>query len=312
MGNANILLSIVIVNYNGERLLSNCISSILKYADCKHEIIVVDNASIDNSLGLLKKQFPSVIIIENKKNVGFASGNNIGVSKSKGKYALLLNNDTILFSPLTQIINKFKINPKIGVIGCTLKFENRAIQPSFGYEHTPVRIILSWLMSSKFTWIPKIFKRSETNTKRYYKKEKKVNWVSGAALFTKTDLWKRLNGMDEKYFMYIEDVDYCRRVGDLGFEIIYSPEVEIIHLERGGIKQMNNNSFLYTVNSYLIYTKKYFSKTSIIFVRIGLSIIFLLRSVYFYLIGLLQKSNNNREQSKAYFKTGIRLISFNL
>ncbi len=306
------LLSIIIVNYNGEKLLIDCIRSIQKFVDYNYEIIVVDNASSDNSIGLLQQHFPSVKIIKNKSNIGFAAGNNIGVSKSEGKYILLLNNDTILLSPLSKLVDKFEINSKIGVLGCTLRFDNYEVQPSFGYEHTPIRIILSWLISRKFSRIPNIFKRSENNTQRYYNKEQKVDWVSAAALFTKSDLWNRLQGMDEKYFMYIEDVDYCRRVRELDFDIIFSPDTEIIHLERGGKRYLNLSALLDTVISYIIYTKKYYSKISAILVRFGLSIIFLMRSIYYYFISVILKSNENREQSNVYFKIGIRLISFQI
>lgn len=311
MENTNITLSVIIVNYNGEKLLGNCIGSIQKHTDCKHEIIVVDNASTDNSVELLEQHFPFVKLIKNKNNVGFAAGNNIGVSKTTGKYILLLNNDTILLSPLLKVIEKFKSNPKIGVLGCTLRFDNRAIQPSFGYEHTPIRIIFSWLINSKMTRIPKIFKRSEIDTKRYYDKERKVDWVSGAALFTKTDLWNRLNGLDEKYFMYVEDVDYCRRVRELGYNIVYSPDTEIIHLERSGKKTLSLSSLNHTTNSYLIYTKKYYGIAANVFVHIGLGLIFLLRSIY-YFISVIFDKKNKWEQSKIFLKTGIRLILFKI
>ena len=312
MVESNTSLSIIIVNYNGRSLLKNCLDSINKHVICNHEIIVVDNASSDNSVKLMQQHFPNVKLIINKINSGFAAGNNIGVSKAKGKYILLLNNDTILLSSLSQIIEKLKTNLKIGVLGCTLKFENKTIQPSFGYEHTPLRIVLSWLITAKFTRVPKIFKRSEINTKHYYGKEQIVDWVSGAALFTKTDIWNRLNGMDKNYFMYVEDVDYCRRVRELGFDIVYSPDAEIIHLERSGKKTLSLSALNHTANSYIIYIKKHYSMVSNIFVHIGLGILFLLRSLPFYLISFVYDGKNNKIQFKTFLTTGIRLVTFKI
>ena len=221
-----------------------------------------------------------------------------------------MNNDTILLSSLAKVIDKFEINSKMGVLGCTLRFDNHAIQPSFGYEHTPLRIIFSWLINSKFTWIPKIFKRSEFDIKRYYDKDRKVDWVSGAALFTKTDLWSKLSGLDEKYFMYVEDVDYCRRARDLGYDILYSPDAEIIHLERGGKRQLTSATLNDTVNSYIIYTKKYYGNISNVLIQFGLGFLFVLRSVYYHFSSVISANKSDKEQSRALLKTGIRLISF--
>lgn len=302
-------LSIIIVNYNGEKFLVNCIDSIKKYIDCSHEIILVDNASGDSSLALIKNKFPLVHIIQNKTNVGFAAGNNIGVKHAKGNFLLLLNNDAQLTNPISPAIDLLKSNEDIGVLGGLLKYQNGKIQPSYGYSHTPIRIVFSWLATNNNKWLPQAFKRIETDISKY-NEVKEVEWVSGAFLITRKILWHEINSMDEQYFMYIEDVDFCKRMRTRGFKIYFLSRISAIHYERAGKIQINYPSLLNTTNSYVIYTKKFHHKTWIVFVQVGLSLIYILRGSVYSVMNLLQIENDKKNAvGRIYFKTAFLLLT---
>jgi GT2 family glycosyltransferase len=300
------ILSIIIVNYNGAKFLYNCINSITKSVDFNHEIILVDNNSTDKSVSIVRKHFKNVRIIENKKNLGFATGNNIGISESSGEYILLLNNDTILLTPLSHIINKLKKNQSIGVIGGLLRYENGQIQPSIGYEHTPLRIIFFWLNIFNIKSIPTIFKKNEYDLKKY-NKDRRVDWVLGAFLVTRRSIWDKLNGMDEKYFMYVEDSDYCKRVRKNGYHILFSPKFEVIHFDKGG-QVFNPKALEYTIESYFIYLSKFNKANTIYIVRYCIGFIFIFRAFIYAIISIFLKTKLNLEKSRTYLTLSKRLI----
>ncbi len=303
------VLSIIIVNYNGENSIVNCIDSIKKYISFSHETILVDNASIDNSLSLIKNKFPLINITENKTNLGFAKGSNIGARNAKGEFLLLLNNDAQLTTPLLPAIELLKSNEEIGVLGGLTKYQNGKIQPSYGYFHTPVRIVFSWLSTRHNKWFPKILKRIETNISKY-NEIKEVEWVSGAFFLTRESLWYEINGMDEQYFMYIEDVDFCKRVNDFGSKVIYSNKISVVHHVRAGKPYIDYSSLLNTTKSYLIYTKLFHHNLWVIFVRLSLSIIYILRGSVYTIFYIFQTSDKNKiNTGKYYIKIALILIT---
>ncbi len=301
-------LSIIIVNYNGENILDQCFNSIKKFINCPHEIILVDNASSDNSLTLVKNKFPYVHVIENEINLGFATGNNIGVKNAEGDFLLLLNNDTQLTNSILPAIDLFKSNEEIGVLGGQLKYQNGKIQPSYGYFHTPIRIVFSWLSTNKNKWFPSALKRIETDISKYTE-VKEVDWVSGAFLLTRKTLWEKINGMDERYFMYVEDVDFCKRANYIGYKTIYSNKISAVHYVRVRKPYIDFLSLIYTSKSYLIYIEKFHSRTWIISVKIGLCFVFLIRGFIYSVMNLLQiKNDNKRKVGIIYFKTAFLLL----
>ncbi len=302
-------LSIIIVNYNGENILDQCFDSIKKFINCPHEIILVDNASSDNGLALVKNKFSYVHVIENATNLGFATSSNIGVKNAKSDFLLLLNNDTQLTNSMLPAIELLKSNEEIGVIGGLLKYQNGNIQPSYGYFHSPIRIVFSWLSTSKNNYFPKALKKIETNILKY-NNVKEVDWVSGAFLLTRQILWHEINGMDEKYFMYIEDVDFCKRANYIGYKTIYSNKISAVHYVRARKPHIDFLSLIYTSKSYLIYIKKFHSRTWIIFFQIGLGFVFFIRGFIYNVMNFIQiKNDNKRKIGRIYFKTAFLLLT---
>jgi len=235
-------LSIIIVNYNGEKFLSDCIESIKnKCIGFQYEIIIWDNASTDNSIGLLKTHFPDEVnLYASQENLGFAGGNNAAANYSKGEYILLLNNDTkLLVNPLGAI--ELLSNEKIGVVSYKMLGIDKEYRFSAGKFPSPYRLLkLSRLFEKRGDF--KDGKFLNTNTQ-------KVDWVEGSFLLTTKEIWEKLGGLDEDYFMYAEDIDFCKRVSNLSLETHYIPVSGYIHY--GGYGSDRQHMLFNSLNLYL-------------------------------------------------------------
>jgi len=305
------LLSIIIINYNGKSFLSECLTSIQEHVKCEYEVIVVDNASVDGSCEYLRVHFPQVRLIEGSINQGFSRGNNLGAKSAKGNLLLLLNNDTRLISSLTPAINEFDKDKQLGVLGCRMSYGDGTFQPSVGFEHTPLSIVLSWVGIGGFSFAPRIFKRVD-DEKSHYAIPNEAAWVSGAFLMTRRDLWEQQGGLDDNFFMYVEEVDYCKRVRMAGYRVAYTPNVKIIHYEGGGRAWIGEDALVESMRSYVTFVKKYYGKFSLLIMRSGLTVVMLLRSFAYYCMMLLRISVLSREKARASIKAAKTLWKVDL
>ena len=224
-------LSIVIVNYNVKNLLKKCLESIFKYEkDIEFEVIVVDNNSNDHSQGMLKRDFPQVKLIENKRNLGFSRGCNQGIKQSQGRYILLLNPDTELTpGGFKKMIDFMDSKSEAGICGPKMMDQE-------GNLHLSCRSFPSYLtaISSSQSILNRIFPQNLLSQK-YLLKEKdhsqirEVDWVSGSCLLAKKEMLEKVGLLDERFYMYVEDVDLCYRAKMAGFSVFYFPLVAVIH-----------------------------------------------------------------------------------
>lgn len=302
-----LLLSIIIVNYNGKRFLGDCLDSVAKHVSCSHEIILVDNASSDGSCEFVREHFPEVRLVESKVNTGFTGGNNIGAKQASGRLILLLNNDTIMlndFSPALQAMD----DPAIGALGCKLCFADGRLQPSYGYAHSPMRLMLFWSgIGNALKWL-QASKLVETDPECYERVQHGMAWVSGAFLLTRRSLWEKLGGLDESYFMYVEDVDFCARVSTAGFEIAYIPDVLVLHYAGYGRPWIGITGLMNSVKSYLVYTKKFHDPVGVLCLRMGLSLIMFLRAIGYGAGGLFLRSVVLKEKNRGYLSASLNLL----
>lgn len=217
-------LSIVILNYNVRFFLELCLKSVeAAIADLDAEIIVVDNHSDDNSCEMVKELFPKVILIENLKNFGFSKGNNIGVTKAKGDYVCILNPDTVVAEDTFKILLDFAITtPNVGIVGCKLIDGSGQFLPeSKRNVPTPLVSIQKILGNSKFYYANHV-------------KEDAIGKVSilvGAFMILKRSIYNDIDGFDEDYFMYGEDLDLSYRIEKAGYQNYYNPLTTIIHFK---------------------------------------------------------------------------------
>jgi len=302
------LVSVVIVNYNGLRFLPECLAS-LKRAFIKYrfEIIVVDNASQDGSREYLRTQ-EDIRLIESSTNTGFTGGNNIGALRARGKLLLLLNNDTQCLTSLDDFVGIMN-DERIGVAGCALVYADGRMQSSVGYDHTPLRIVFSWMGLGRIGGDKSIFSRYHTEANFYLSDHRGVDWVSGACLLTRTELWRQLGGLDDNLFMYCEDVDYCYRICLAGFEVAYSSQAKVLHFEGGDRPWAGALTLTRTARSYLLLMRKRYGRSVQCGVAIGLGVIFHLRSLA-YRLSSFSKSDNGiiRDKMFAYCQAGKYLI----
>ncbi len=226
-------LSIIIVNWNVRELLRACLASIEKHlAGFSYEIFVVDNASTDGSADMVAKNFPSVRLIANTKNAGFAKANNQGIALAKGEYILLLNPDTECVDDSLKRMTEFlDTRPDIGILGPKLLNADRTLQPSVRRFPTPLSQALILLKLHHF--FPNLPPLKKYFAKDFdYEKAKEADQVMGAAFLIRRAMIEKIGPLDEKYHIWFEEVDFCKRAKNAGWKVFYDPRFSIVH--RGG------------------------------------------------------------------------------
>ncbi len=259
-------LSIIIVNYNVKEFLQNLLHSITRSAaDLSHEVIVVDNASDDGSVELLKEKFPDVKLISNKKNLGFSKANNQGLAEAKGKYVLLLNPDTLLREDtLRKMIEFFEANPKAGMAGCKILNPDGTIQLACRRSFPG-----PWTSFCKVTGLSSIFPKSKIFA-RYnltYLDENQtyeVDAISGSFMMLRKEVYEKIGGLDEQFFMYGEDLDLCYRVQQAGYKVFYVHNTQIIHYKGESTKRSSFDETKVFYDAMNLFVKKQLSGSFIV------------------------------------------------
>lgn len=283
-------ISVIIVSYNTKKLLKECLDSLFeKNKDQNMEVIVVDNASTDGSQLMVKKNFPLVNFLENKENLGFATGNNIGLRRSKGEYALLLNSDTrFVENSIEKMIGFIEKNPKVGIASCQLIYENGEIQPSGGFFPSLWRVLIWMLFIDDLPFIGKYLKSFHPHPPAFYtqdnwyRREHFQDWVTGAFFLIRSKVIKDVGLLDENYFMYVEEMEYCYRAKKAGWEVIYNPITKIVHL--GGQSGTSKNALLGEYRGLKYFFRKHKHAWEMIFLRIFLKLGAMFRILLFGII----------------------------
>ncbi len=277
-------VSVVIVNYNGLRFLAECLDSLHgAFVRYSHEVVVIDNASSDGSQAFLRTR-GDIRYIESTLNLGFTGGNNRAAEVARGKVLVLLNNDTRVQACLDPLVDQALL-PEVGAAGPRLAYGDGRLQYSVGFNHTPTRIVLSWLGFERRHQLPSAFRRVQTRPDFYGASHPSVDWVSGAVLATRTEVWRSLGGLDDVFFMYCEDVDYCLRVTQLGLRVAYVCDVHVTHYEGAGKAWIGRAALSRTSRSYFTFVEKHFGTGAAQRVAFMLSFIFFARAVAFSLVG---------------------------
>ncbi|MBZ6075880.1 glycosyltransferase family 2 protein [Microvirga puerhi] len=225
-------VSIIIVNYRTADLTIECVKSILA-ADIKNiliEIIILDNASQDGSYERLASLFPTLAVVALEKNVGFAAGNNRGVEIATGEYVLFLNPDTVVKPGAIEALYAFaKRRPEAGAWGGRTLFADGSLNPTSVSAFVTMRSILyravglSALLKKSPTFNPETYPGWQRDT------ERKVDILFFCFVLVRADIWRKLGGFDERFFMFCEDDDICWRMQRVGLDRLFSPEACIIH-----------------------------------------------------------------------------------
>lgn len=257
-------LSIIIINYNTPDHIKRCLQSIKQVKDnIKKEVIVIDNASIDQSVRMIKSQFPWVKLIRSDKNLGFAGGNNLGLKQAQGKYILLLNSDTrVLKNTFKAMIDYMDQNPEVGVSTCRVELTSGKLDPAChrGFP-TP------WNAFTYFSGLEKLFPRFKPFA-GYHQGWKDLNIIHeidcpvGAFFLTRKKIIDKVGLLDERFFIYAEDIDWAFRIQKAGHKIMYVPATKIIHYKKAsGRKKTQKGKVTQDVHKIRRTTSYYFFET---------------------------------------------------
>ena len=227
------LISIITLNFKKSELTTACMSSL--YGQFRQELendtielIIVDNASGDNSVEVLddeikKKKYKGVRLILNKNNSGFGAGCNFGATKAKGEYILFLNNDTLIKDKgLLEMGEYMDRHAEIAILGGHLRNFDGTLQPSAGNFYTLKNVLLLLIGMQRYGFLD-----------RSPKKIMQVDWVKGGLMLIRKEVFRKLQGFDEKIFMYTEDMELCYRAHLMGYKIYFYPDVYVLHAEQG-------------------------------------------------------------------------------
>lgn len=256
---SNVEVSIIIVNWNTKDFLKNCVQSIQHETSVSHEIIIIDNCSSDGSIEMLRRNFRELTVIANRENKGFAGANNQGIKIAKGRYVLLLNPDTIILEgAIDKMISWISDKSDVGCLGCQVWENTTDIQRTCFADPKPTNLFIissglmhlaKWLPSLGHPWYKDWDRRSVRD----------VDVVSGMFMLVPRPVIDQVGVLDEAFFVYAEEADWCRRIRKAGWRCVFTPEARILHLD-GGSKstvQIKSRMHVQMQKSHLIYTRKH-------------------------------------------------------
>lgn len=279
-------LAVSIVSYNTKDLLENCLNNLSRETEGKINIRVLDNNSADGSAEMVEKKFPNVSLIKSDKNLGFAKGQNAILKKIQEEYVLLLNPDTEFDNGILEKIIKFMDESGCDVAGFKLTDFKGNLEANGG--DFPFGIsLLSWLFNLEFLGNLPNFHRLD---KEYYDSIHEVDWISGTFMLVRTGIFKKAGFLDDDFFMYFEDAEFCYRVKKSGGKILLNPGIVVKHKSGSSSK---NPHFAQWKGEFEGLIKFYNKRTGIlggVFVRFLIYPAILLRILAFALTGNFEKS----------------------
>lgn len=268
-------LSIVIVNWNVSALLRRCLHSILDAAvpdasvpgvwyerfpalpALRFEILVVDSASSDDSVPMLRREFPAVRLYPSAANLGYTGGNNLGIQESGGRYILLLNADTeVLDGALSRMVAYADGHPGVGIVGPQLLWPDGSVQSSRRRFPT----LYTALVESTFVqkWFP-----AHPALRRYYAWDRpddvvgEVDWVTGACVLVRREVVEQVGVLDAAFFMYSEELDWQKRIKAAGWRVLYLPTAQVVHHEGKSSEQVVALRHILFGRSKVLYFRKH-------------------------------------------------------
>lgn len=294
-------LSIVIINWNTSKILEDCLSSLYKNSDVdRYEVIVVDNDSEDDSVNMVKANYPEVILIENNQNMGFAKANNQAFDIVKGEYILLLNSDTLVLGDVIEKSLSFmRSHPEVGAFGCRVLNPDNTMQATCFQFPTLLNLFLKTSGLFKLPW-PKFFQKEhyghwDRNT------EREVDVITGCYFLMPEKVLKETGGFDDTYFFCGEETDLCLRIKKKNWKIMFSPVGEIIHIGNASGRKMNYKRDLLLTQGLVRYHRKHHGVFAGLLVYIVLFKFNLFRNIYWMIKNFFSKSALVKER-KVHFK----------
>ncbi|MFZ5516233.1 MAG: glycosyltransferase family 2 protein [Candidatus Zhuqueibacterota bacterium] len=249
-------LSIIIVNWNTRELLKKCLESVMQETRTSYEVFVVDNASPDGSAGMVRADFPTVQLIANTTNRGFAAANNQAIHLARGEYVLLLNPDTkVLDRAIDTLVAYLDSAPEVGAVTSKLLNGDGSLQKNVGNFYS------FWATLLENRIFPTLFPNSAFLAKRFvafwdHASLREIDWARGAVMMVRRKVIEQIRLLDEQFYIYGEEVDWCWRIKKAGWKIMYLPEARIIHYGKAASSQRKIEMFIQNYKSAFIFLKK--------------------------------------------------------
>ena len=259
------MVTVVMVSYNTRELTVQAMSKLIENCSLPLEIIVVDNASTDDTVETLRSKFPKVQVIQNQQNVGFGMANNQGFALAAGDNVLLLNTDAFIKPEcIEKLVATLQSDNTIGVVGPKILNVDGTVQPSVHPFPGPLRAVL------EYWWLERIFRPGTpfgSYRKWSYSQQADVPWLIGACMLVRKSVINETDGFSKEFFMYAEETDWQKRISDNGWRIVFTPEAECIHLggASGGIMDLKVRSEFF--RSQDIYLQRHSGTLGLVFFR---------------------------------------------
>lgn len=242
---------VIVLNFNLKKDILDCLASITKLSTATYNLstIVVDNASADGSQQAIAEQFPRVMLIENKQNLGFSGGNNVGIKyalEQGADFVLILNPDTVVDENLVdELIDAARRYPRVGIFGPKIYFYIPDIQ--------------IWYAGGRLDWDNILASHMGVDQidKGQFNKEQETGFISGAAMFVRCEVFGKVGLFDERYFLYYEDSDLCVRAQKAGFDLIYAPKAFLWHKNAAATGLGSPLQDYYITRNRLLFAQKF-------------------------------------------------------
>ena len=248
-------LAVVIVSYETSDTLLEGLAALERGTGLAVETLVVDNASTDGSAGAVRARFPEVRVIANTENVGFSRACNQGARATRAPFVLFLNPDTTLapdtLRTLVAIVEK---HPRVGIVGPRTRSSNGDIQVSTGAD---LSLVSEWRQRRLVRGVAARDPRALAEAEACHAVDHEPGWVSGACLLARREALDAVSGFDERFFLYEEDADLCRRVRAAGFKVLFTADVEVRHAKGRSMARAPERARLEYHRSHLLYYRKH-------------------------------------------------------
>lgn len=296
MPDTNPKVSVIVVSFNTAAMTLDCLRSVeAGLAELPAEILVVDNASTDGSPEAIRAAFPALRLMANQDNIGFGGANNQAMREARGEFLLLLNSDAFPKpGAIAALVAFLAANPQVGAVGARLLNRDGSLQRSCWRFPTPAR---AWLENVGITSVARNHPVLGDYHGWDHASDRRVDFVIGACLLVRKEVYTQVGGFDERFFMYAEESDWQRRMWDAGWQVAFTPSAEATHL--GGASGANEPA---RVNRYFFdsldrYTLKHHGRLGVVSLRLAMAAGCLLR-VPVYAIAALRPARRPRALSK--------------
>ena len=257
----SVTLSICILTLNARDFLRACLHSIQEHTTLDHEIIVVDNGSSDGTSDMLQTEFPTVRLIQNQENLGYTYPNNQAMQLAKGRFIALLNPDTLVHSgAFEQLCAFLESHPDVGIVGPKVLNSDGTLQAPCRRGDSRPWAVISYFTGLAKRFPDKAFFNGYLLTHLPEDQIHPVDGVSGSCMFIRREVVDQIGYLDERFFAYQEDADYCLRARQAGWQVYYNPEAQITHFGgQGGSRVQPYRSIWAWHKSYFLYYRKHFA-----------------------------------------------------